>query len=236
MKNKYKHLFFDMDKTIAPARSPMLPEMRQLLLDLPHDIVIVSGSTLDQIAFQTNELPAYTLGQNGNHATDHLNQDLWNFLLTNEEREEILAHINQLITNVPHEMNHDWNPIEDRGGQITFSPLGNTAPVELKHAYDPDRKKRDALLTAVPFVSDDLVVKFGGSTSFDYIHKDRHKGTGIKRLIDHLGWNKDDAIYFGDGLFPGGNDEAVIGVIDTVLVDSHLDTYDKLIDMFIQNK
>lgn len=232
MKLNYKHLFFDMDKTIAPARSPMLPEMRQLLLDLPHDIIIVSGSTLDQIAYQTDNLPAYTLGQNGNHATDLENAHLWHFPLTDAQRAEIMSHINEMITHVPHALNHDWNPIEDRGGQITFSPLGNTAPVELKHAYDPDRKKREALLMAVPFHSDELAVKYGGSTSFDYIHKDRHKGTGVQRLIDHKGWNKEDAVYFGDGLFPGGNDEAVIGVIDTISVDSHLDTYDKLKQMF----
>jgi hypothetical protein len=29
-------------------------------------------------------------------------------------------------------------------------------------------------------------------------------------------------------LFPGGNDEAVIGVVDTIPVESHMDTYEKL--------
>lgn len=232
MKN-YKHLFFDMDLTIAPARQPMLADMRDLLENLPHDIIIVSGSTLEQIAYQSANLPAYTLGQNGNHATDVENNHLWHTPLSDEQRAEIMRHIDEMIAVVDHDLNHDWNPIEDRGAQITFSPLGNTAPVDLKMQYDPDRKKREAMMAAVPFISDELVVKIGGSTSFDYIHKDRHKGTAVARLIDEKGWNKDEAIYFGDGLFPGGNDEAVIGVIETVLVENHLDTYRRLREMFL---
>jgi hypothetical protein len=72
------------------------------------------------------------------------------------------------------------------------------------------------------------MVKIGGSTSFDYIHKDRHKGSNVKKIIDHYGWNPEECVYFGDGLYPGGNDEVVIGVIDTIPVENHTDTYGKL--------
>jgi HAD superfamily hydrolase (TIGR01484 family) len=228
----YTHLFFDLDKTIAPARQPILPEMYELLTSLPQDIVIVSGQLSEKIEWQNNGLRAYRLGQNGNEAVAPDGTVLWNTPLSNSQRQEILAHIAQLIGVLPEKPNEEWAPIEDRGAQITFSPIGNTAPVELKMAYDPDRSKRDALLAQVPFVSEELVVKIGGSTSLDYIHKDRHKGTNVQKLIDLLGWEKNECIYFGDGLFPGGNDEAVIGVIETVLVEDHLDTYNKLVQMF----
>ncbi len=227
-----KHLFFDLDKTIAPARQPILPEMHELLTLLPHDIVIVSGQEVPKIKWQSNELVATRLGQNGNHATEHDDTELWNIPLDDAHREEILAHINQILGILDHDVNHEWNPIEDRGAQITFSPIGNTAPHELKMVYDPERSKRDELLRRIPFESEDLIVKIGGSTSFDYIHKDRHKGTNVRKLIEHRGWNPEEAIYFGDGLFPGGNDEAVIGVIDTVFVEDHLDTYRKLKEYF----
>lgn len=229
---EYKHLFFDMDQTVAPSRQPILPEMYELLESLPHDIIIVSGQEVEKILWQSNNLPAYTLGQNGNHAIDLKNDELWNVPLDSEHKAEIFAHIEKIVTILDHDLNHDWSPIEDRGAQITFSPIGNTAPVEHKKVYDPDRKKRDDMLARIPFDSKDLVVKIGGSTSFDYIHKDRHKGTNVQKLIDLMGWNKDEAIYFGDGLFPGGNDEAVIGVIETVFVEDHLDTYRKLKEMF----
>lgn len=227
-----KHLFFDLDMTVAPSRQPILPEMFKFLSDLPHDIIIVSGQEVSKIAWQTNELSAIRLGQNGNHATEADGAELWNIPLDDAHREEILAHIRSLMEHVDHDINHDWNPIEDRGAQITFSPIGNTAPVEHKKTYDPDRKKRESLLEKVPFISDDIIVKIGGSTSLDYIHKDRHKGTNVAKLIAHKGWNPDDSLYFGDGLFPGGNDESVIGVIDTHPVDDHLHTYELLRKFF----
>jgi phosphomannomutase len=224
----YKHLFFDMDQTVAPARQPILPEMYQYLTSLSQDIIIVSGQEVDKIVWQSNGLPAFRLGQNGNHAVDIDEVELWNIPLDEHHRTEILDHISQISEILEHDLNHEWNPIEDRGAQITFSPIGNTAPVDVKKTYDPDRSKRLSLLDKIPFASQDLIVKIGGSTSLDYIHKDRHKGTNVQKLIDFMHWNKDECIYFGDGLYPGGNDEAVIGVIETVPVDDHLDCYKKL--------
>ena len=223
-----KHLFFDLDKTVAPSRQPILTEMFEHLSSLPHDIVIVSGQEVSKIKWQTNNLPAIRMGQNGNTAIDITGAQLWDVPLSAEHQKEILEHIEKILAIVDHEVNHEWTPIENRGSQITFSPIGNTAPVEIKMVYDPDRKKRDALIEKVPFISDELIVKIGGSTSLDYIHKDRHKGTNVAKLIALKGWNKDDCLYFGDGLFPGGNDEAVIGVIDTVPVTDHNHTYELL--------
>ncbi len=225
---KYRHLFFDMDQTIAPSREPILPEMYDLLANTTQDIIIVSGQSADKIGWQSKQLPALYLGQNGNHALDVNGNEMWYTPLSEVERAEILAHIETLLEILPTAPNPEYSPIEDRGAQITFSPIGNTAPVELKRTYDPDRKKREALLSKIPFTSDELVVKIGGSTSFDYIHQNRNKGTNIQKLIDLLGWNSEDCIYFGDGLYPGGNDEAVIGVIKTVPVTDHHDTYNKL--------
>jgi phosphomannomutase len=223
-----KHFFFDLDKTIAPARQPILSEMFDLLSRVNQDIVIVSGQEVPKIKWQSNSLPAIRLGQNGNHAVDVDDTELWNIPLSPEHQREILEHIDALLAIVDHEVNHEWNPIENRGAQITFSPIGNTAPVDVKMVYDPDRLKRNALLARVPFISNELTVKIGGSTSLDYIHKDRHKGTNVHKLIKHKGWNHDDCVYFGDGLFPGGNDESVIGVIETIPVTDHLETYQKL--------
>lgn len=227
-----KHFFFDMDKTIAPSRQPILPEMYALLAALDQDVIIVSGQATDKIAWQSANLPAIKLGQNGNHAVDLDGMQLWSFPLTKAEQAEIMVHIDAVMQLLDAKPNPDWSPVENRGAQITFSPIGNEAPLAIKQAYDPDMKKRLALLASVPFDSPNLVVKIGGSTSFDYIHKDKNKGTNVQRLIDRQGWQADDCIYYGDGLFPGGNDEAVIGVIETVPVIDHLDTYHKLTAIF----
>lgn len=221
-----------MDMTVAPSRQPITKKMYDLLNSLDEDIIIASGQYADKIAWQSNNLPAIRMGQNGNEAYEIDGTELWYTPLTIEEKKEILAHIDKLAELLPEAPNPDWNPIEDRGAQITFSPIGNTAPVELKKVFDPDRKKRFKMLDEVPFKSDNLVVKIGGSTSFDYFPEDRNKGTNVKKLIDLKGWNPDDCVYYGDGLYPGGNDEAVIGVIDTVAVESDEDTYQKLSSIY----
>lgn len=224
----YKHLFFDMDKTVTPPRQPMLPLMYTLLSSLSQDVVVVSGSSIEQMPNQLGELTCFRLGQNGNHAIGADGRELWYVPLEEHHRTEILDHISQVIEILEHPLKHEWNPIEDRGAQITFSPIGNTAPVVHKQNYDPNRKIRDSLLAQIPFASLELIVKIGGSTSLDYLHKDRHKGTNVQKLIDLMGWDSTECVYFGDGLYPGGNDEAVIGVIDTVAVQDHLDCYEKL--------
>jgi len=221
-----------MDQTVTPARSPMLPDMDKLLRTLPGDVIIVSGGERDRIALQLGDITRYTLAQNGNHGLDTAHEELWYLPLEDRHREEIHAHIERLVAHLDHELGHEYVPIEDRGAQITFSPVGNHAPHEVKRVYDPDAARRLELLTRVPLESDEIVVKIGGSTSFDYIHKDRHKGAGVMRLIEQLGWDKDACVYFGDGLYPGGNDESVIGVIETVRVRDHLDTYQKLREVF----
>jgi phosphomannomutase len=226
----YKHLFFDMDKTITPPRQMMLLEMFDLLSSLSEDVIVVSGSSIEQMPRQLGDLVCYRLGQNGNHAVATDGNLLWfNPELTAEHRTEILDHISEIVELLEHVPNPDWNPIEDRGAQITFSPIGNTAPVDVKMKYDPDRQKRFSFLKQIPFASKELIV--GGSTSLDYLHRERHKGANVAKMIELMGWNKDDCIYFGDGLYPGGNDELVMGVIDTVLVEDHLDCYEKLKEM-----
>ena len=225
---KYEHLFFDMDKTVAPSRQPILPSMKTLLSEASQDITIVSGQLCEKIGWQSDSLKAFYLGQNGNHALDSDGVELWNTPLSDQERAEVMAHIQELRALLPEQPDEAYAPIEDRGAQITFSPVGNTAPVALKQVYDPDAKKRFALLERVPFISDTMLAVIGGSTSIDYIPKDRHKGTNVKKLIDRKGWDPAACVYFGDGLYPGGNDAFVIGVIDTIPVTDHLDCEEKL--------
>jgi hypothetical protein len=225
----YRHLFFDMDKTVTPARQPVRPHMKELLSGVTASIVIVSGGDIPRIRTQMEGIGTQYLGVNGNHAVDASGCEIWqNPPLSERQKEEIRAHIERLVELVGHELTHEWVPIEDRGSQVSFSALGNIAPAELKHAYDPDRSKRLAWLRAAPFQSDELVVKIGGSTTLDYFHKDGHKGANVQRLIGELGWEPAECLYFGDGLYPGGNDETVIGVIDTVPVEDEEDTYRKL--------
>lgn len=229
----YKHLFFDMDGTVTASRSKIEPDMKQLLGLLPQTVAVISGSHNEQMDHQVDHLPIIRMGQNGNHVIHPEQGELWNDPLTAEQKAEILQHATQIWNACTHEVPDENDLFEDRGAQISLSLYGHHADPAEKKAFDGDFAKRKALLSQFPFVSDNLEVKLGGSTCFDYFPKGKNKGFNINRLIAHLDWNKDECVFFGDALFEGGNDETVVGIIDTIAVVDQFDTYQKLKEMFV---
>ncbi len=80
-----------------------------------------------------------------------------------------------------------------------------------------------------------LVVTYGGQTSFDIVIRGRDKTSAVRMLLD-AGYA--EVFYFGDALFDGGNDAAVLDMIKewangpcpvkAVRVDSCEETLDRL--------
>lgn len=224
----YTHLFFDLDNTLTPSRSPIQPHMLELLQQLPHTLIIVSGSTNQQMRIQVGNLQCYQLGQNGNDALDTTGKSLWAHDLSDSEKKDIEAHTQAVRSLITHPVPDENDLIEDRGSQVSFSIYGHNAPPAEKKACDGDFKKRKALLEACPFESLTLDVQVGGSTCLDYFKRGYHKGSNVKKLIELMQWNPEECVYFGDALFPGGNDSSVVGVIETVAVADEEDTYRRL--------
>jgi hypothetical protein len=103
-----------------------------------------------------------------------------------------------------------WGPIlEDRGSQITFSALGQSAPVDAKKAWDPGGTKKEALRAAVAPLLPDLEVRSGGSTSIDVTRKGIDKAYGMRKLTEITGIPLDRMLFVGDRLDEGGNDYPV---------------------------
>ncbi|MBP9836660.1 MAG: HAD-IIB family hydrolase [Candidatus Pacebacteria bacterium] len=217
-----KHLFFDLDNTVTRSRSKIAEVMKEALSESGKDIIIVSGATCKQIAWQVDGVSCFKLGQNGNHAEDRSGNLIWEELLTTQEKAEIIEHINSMPRTW--EVSQVEDLVQDRGCQISYSLLGHNELLEKKEAFDPKSEIRKSLLEKYPFLSETLQVKIGGTTCFDYTAKGKHKGFYVARLIEKMGWKKEDSVYFGDMLFPGGNDESVIGIIDTESVENPEDT------------
>lgn len=213
----YKHLFFDLDGTMTPSRSLILPDMFEVMrrvLASGRDVIIVSGADVKQARYQTNDLPFLYLGQNGNHAYDGVTgKDLWQELLTQEEKDAVYAHIKAIPRTW--DVADEDDLVEDRGSQIAYSLLGHHSDKARKLAFDSKGTLRQGLLAQYPFISESMQVVIGGTTCFDYIKKGFHKGRNVDKLIRERGWTKEECIYIGDALYPGGNDETVIGVIET---------------------
>ena len=96
--------------------------------------------------------------------------------------------------------------IEDRGSQITFSALGQEAPLQEKVKWDPDFTKRKKMKTILDGLIPEFSVRLGGSTSIDVTKPGIDKAYGIKKLRDVLAISIEEMIFIGDALFPGGND------------------------------
>jgi len=230
--NQYTHIFFDMDGTVTRSRTRITPGMKEALESLMasgRDVIIISGQGADAIRDQVGSA-SYFLGQNGNDAIEASSGvQLWKEVLSDEERQAILDHIASLPRDW--EIKDENDLVHDRGSQIGFSFLGFNEDIERKEAFDPTGALRKQILKEHPLVSDTVEVKIGGTTTLDYIKKGYHKGFNIEKLIIKLQWDKADCLYIGDALFPGGNDEAVIGVIDTLQVAGPEETMERIKDI-----
>jgi hydroxymethylpyrimidine pyrophosphatase-like HAD family hydrolase len=136
---------------------------------------------------------------------------LYNNLFTPEEKSHVLQALAESLkeTDLGHPPQLWGEQIEDRGSQITWSALGQQAPVETKKAWDPDREKRlplqRALLRRIP----DFSIRINATTSIDITRKGITKAYGIRQFSEIIATPVSAMLYVGDALFPGGNDEIV---------------------------
>jgi hydroxymethylpyrimidine pyrophosphatase-like HAD family hydrolase len=96
--------------------------------------------------------------------------------------------------------------IEDRGSQITFSGLGQQAPLDEKKKWDPDFAKRKKIKALLDKLIPEFSVRLGGATSIDVTKHGIDKAYGIRKLRDVLDIPIPEMLYIGDAVFPGGND------------------------------
>jgi len=203
-------LFLDLDNTVTESRGKISEEMSDTLRRYEF-VHIISGAAESQMRSQIGDLDCVLMSQNGNV------NPLWERLLTEEERKDIIYHIHQYTT-------IEDDQLEDRGAQISYSFVGHHADIQKKKQFDPEGFTRRVILREFPLTSDLIEVRIGGTTCLDYFPKGLNKGTNIERYIAEKGWKKSECIYVGDALFPGGNDETVIGIIPTFPIKNHLDT------------
>jgi len=104
---------------------------------------------------------------------------------------------------------------EDRDSQITFSMLGQSAPLAIKKPFDPDQAKRLKLAYWLNgyFYGKNLNYEttVGGASSMDITRKGSNKAAGVSKFLAFMATPKSEAVFVADALYPGGNDHSVIG-------------------------
>ena len=232
---------FDLDDTLAPSKSPVDPRMAELLVRLLDvvEVCVISGGQFGQ--FQSQLVDNLPLDHPEALARMHLmptcgtqyyrfRGDEWQQQyaenLTDEQKAAALAAVESEARRLGYWESDTWGPIlEDRGSQITFSALGQAAPVDAKKAWDPTGEKKNALRAAVQEHLPDLEVRSGGSTSVDITRRGIDKAYGMSKLAELTGVPFEQMLFVGDRLDPDGNDFPVVALgIPTRAVEGWEDT------------
>jgi hypothetical protein len=142
------------------------------------------------------------------------NGEAWHRRYAEDLREAEKVRIVSVLTEGAKELGFwEANPwgevIEDRGSQVTYSALGQSAPVDAKYEWDGDGSKKRRLRDYAAERLPDLEVRVGGSTSVDITRKGIDKAYGIGRLMKQLNVSPDQLLFIGDRLGEGGNDYPV---------------------------
>ena len=214
-----KLIVFDLDGTLAESKSSLDAEMAALLNDLLGivKVAVISGGDWPQFEQQLlSNLP-----------TDNCLEDLsllptcgtkyyqysggWKKLysedFTANEKEKIISSLHKALDTAGFKVEKVWGEeIEDRGSQITYSALGQQAPLQEKLIWDPGFAKRKEIQSILDTLIPEFSVRLGGTTSVDITKPGIDKAYGIRKLRDTLGIAIDEMIFIGDALFPGGND------------------------------
>lgn len=251
MNENTKALVFDMDDTLAVSKSAVTPEMAEVLCKLlPHFYIgVISGAgfpqfekqIISQLKCNDERLTKLIMFPQNGSVMHRFEEGTWKQIafkgdqvmrnLTEQEAEKITIVLNKLLAdfNYPDKTEHG-DVIENRGAQITLSLLGKNAPIELKRPWDPDQKKRiemrNILLPELP----EFEIHIGGTTSIDITQKGISKAFAIEKLFETLpSLKKEEILFFGDAIFPGGNDEPVANMgIPSIKVKNSEDTLEKL--------
>jgi phosphomannomutase len=126
---------------------------------------------------------------------------------TDAEKKKIIDSLQQATASTEREVEKVWGGIiEDRGSQITFSALGQQAPLAEKTRWDPDFTKRRKIKAVLDPLIPGFSVQLGGTTSIDVTKRGIDKAYGIRKLRDILHIGIDQMVFIGDAVFPGGND------------------------------
>jgi phosphomannomutase len=219
--SKYALIIFDLDGTLAPSKEMLGTDIADALIRLvaKTKVAIISGGGLPQ--FQTqfiNRLPTasasfanlYLLPTSGTKL--YVWRGSWNEeyseQLSAQEKKRAIDALKLSLAEAgfrpPYATYGD--AIEDRGSQITFSALGQRAPIGLKSAWDPDRSKREKIVGILKEKIPGFDVRIGGSTSIDITKRGINKAYGIRKLESFLKLDPEKILFVGDALFPGGND------------------------------
>lgn len=242
-----KLIAFDLDGTLAPSKSHFAPRMVSVFNRLleNYQVCVISGGKyelfqrqfLTQITTDPQLLTKLHLMPTSGTRYYRFENSRWvekyaeNF--APEDKQKIIRALEEgLVESGYKETKTYGETVEDRDSQITLSILGQEIVAELgdegvriKEEWDPDGSKKMKIRDIVAPKIPDFEVRAAGATSIDVTKPGIDKGYGMKKLMEATGLTKQDILFMGDRIVPGGNDYAVEEMgIDCIAVRGWQDT------------
>lgn len=226
-----KLIAFDLDDTLAPSKSHFDPAMVEVFDKLlaKYHVCVISGAKyelfqrqfLTQITTDPERLQRLHLLPTTGTRYYRFQGGEWHLQyaedFSEEQKTKIISALEEGWEKMGEPIETTYGPtVEDRGSQVTLSPLGQEVVAELgeeglklKASWDPDMKKRLKVADYVSELLPEFNVKVAGATSIDVTIPGVDKAYGIGRLMEEAGFSKQDILFIGDKIILGGNDYPV---------------------------
>lgn len=242
-----KLVAFDLDGTLAPSKSRFDDRMVGLFDRLLGcmEVCVISGGKYELFQRQflgliTNEkhlLSKLHIMPTSGTRYYRFSNGQWGKLyeenFTPSQKKKIIKALKEGLEESGFQADRTYGKtIEDRESQITLSVLGQDIVAELgddgvriKEEWDPDGRKKMAIRDLVAQKLPEFNVRAAGGTSIDVTLPGIDKAYGMNKLMEATGFSKQDILFIGDKIMPGGNDYAVYEMgIDCISVRNWQDT------------
>lgn len=218
---------FDLDGTLAESKISIDREMEGLFCALltKKKVAVIGGGKRSQFFYQlvghlscrsTLFSRLFIFPTNATQFYRYRKGTGWTKIYEHALRKNEILRIRRAFRDTFQEVGYvnpkkTYGPVlENRGTQVTFSALGQKAPVALKTKWNATRDARPELMRALEKRLPDFEVRRGGLTSIDVTRKGIDKAYGIAQIETHLRVPRSRMLFVGDAIYPGGNDYAVI--------------------------
>lgn len=232
---KIKLIAFDLDGTLTQHKSPLSSEYREILFALQkkYKLIMAGAGMCRRIFEQMGRFPIDILGNYGmqyaKYNPNTLDIDIIEDNKLPCDKESCDKRVTYLREKYGFTEFKGENVEYHSSGCVTFPILGTKADIEDKLKFDPDRKKRRAILSDVTEVFNDYNVFVGGSSSFDLAPRPYNKYYALDKYSKELGYTHEEVVFVGDDYGPGGNDEPVYkSDFNFIKIDDYKEFGDKI--------
>ena len=208
--NGVRLIAFDLDNTLARSKKPMKDDMAECFSALTSliDVAVITGGkyallksqVVERLTGQANRSHLHLMPTSGTRYYRWGGSD-WVPVFAHDLSADDRAKAYELGTQCARTgyMAHArWGErIEDRGSQITFSALGQLAPIEAKEAWDPTNEKKNRLARAVAADLPHLEVRPGAPAASISPKKNVDKSFAVRELADILGITVAQIVFCG---------------------------------------